>query len=168
MLVMPLVQMKLRTAQLPNALGASFGKVRNWNAQQSAFTKFHQGWDLEAPVGTPCRAIADGLIEYVGTHPQFGKQLILRFSKSGNRFQSVPGDMFFAQYAHLSVVMVKEGQQVRSGDTIALTGTTGNASAAAPHLHFEIRNTSNPNPGLGGSGRIDPAEILGYHHLVSS
>lgn len=166
--VAPLGTMKLRTAELPNAFGASFGKVRNWNAARHAFTKFHQGWDLEAAVGTPCRAIADGVIEYVGTHPQFGKQVILRFSKTGNRFQSVPGDVLFAQYAHLSAVLVKAGQEVGAGDTIALTGVSGNASGTAPHLHFEIRNTSNPNPGLGGVGRIDPAEILGYHYLVSS
>jgi murein DD-endopeptidase MepM/ murein hydrolase activator NlpD len=166
--VAPLATMKLRTAELPNALGASFGKVRNWSPAQHAFTKFHQGWDLEAPVGTPCRAIADGVIEYVGVHPQFGNQVILRFSKTGNRFQSIPGDVFFAHYAHLSAVLVKAGQEVRAGDTIALTGVSGNASGTAPHLHFEIRNTSNPNPGLGGVGRVDPAEILGYQYLVSS
>src|SRR5688572_9656599 len=51
-LVTPLIQMKLRTAELETAFGASYGKVRNWNAQQHAHTKFHQGWDLEAPVGT--------------------------------------------------------------------------------------------------------------------
>jgi len=166
--VNPLSHMKLRTAELPSALGASFGKVRNWSAPQHAHTKFHQGWDLEAPVGTPCRAIADGLIEYVGTHAQFGKQVILRFSKSSNRFQSIPGDTLFAHYAHLSAVLVTAGQEVRSGETIALTGISGNAEPSAPHLHFEIRNTANPNPGLGGAGRLDPAEVLGYHHLKSS
>ena len=168
MLTTPLLQMKLRTAELPSAFGASFGKVRSWDAAQHAHTKFHQGWDLDAPVGTPCRAIADGQIEYVGVHPQFGQQVILRFSRSGNKLQSLPGDTLFAAYAHLSAALVTVGQVVRAGDTIALTGVSGNASASAPHLHFEIRNTSNPNPGLGGVGRLDPAEVLGYHHLRSS
>lgn len=166
--VPPLAQMKLRTAELPSALGASFGKVRNWSAQQHAHTKVHQGWDLEAPIGTPCRAIADGLIHHIGNHPQFGVEVILRFSKSGNKLQSLPGDTFFAHYAHLSAVLVKVGQEVRAGDTIALTGATGNASASAPHLHFEIRTTSAPSPGLGLTGRVDPATILGYHYLASS
>jgi murein DD-endopeptidase MepM/ murein hydrolase activator NlpD len=164
----PLQTMKLRTTELPSAWGASFGKVRNWNAQQHAYTKNHQGWDLEAPIGTPCRAIASGSIEYVGTHPQFGLQVILRFSKSGNRFQSIPGDTLFAHYAHLSAVLVQPGMDVQEGATIALTGASGNASPTAPHLHLEIRTTSNPNPGLGLVGRIDPAEVLGYHHLRSS
>ena len=168
MLMTPLAQMKLRTAELPSAYGASFGRVRNWDSAQHAHTKFHQGWDLEAPVGTPCRAIADGWIEYVGVHPQFGQQVILRFSRTGNKLQSLPGDTLFAAYAHLSAALVAAGQAVTAGQTIGLTGVSGNASATAPHLHFEIRNTSNPNPGLGGVGRLDPAEVLGYHHLRSS
>jgi murein DD-endopeptidase MepM/ murein hydrolase activator NlpD len=166
-LVTPLAQMKLRTAELASALGASYGKVRNWSEPQQAHTKFHQGWDLEAPVGTACRAIADGIIEHVGFHPQFGNQVLLRFSRSGNQLESIPGDTFFAQYAHLSAVLVTVGQAVKAGDTIALTGTSGNASATAPHLHFEIRTTANPNPGLGATGRVDPATILGYQYLRS-
>ncbi len=83
MLVSPLVHMKLRTAALPTSLAATFGKVREWDQTQHEYKKFHQGWDLEAPIGTPCRAIADGIIHYVGHHPDFGSQVILRFSKSG-------------------------------------------------------------------------------------
>ena len=167
--VTPLVRMKLRTAQLPNAFGASFGHVRNWSAAHHRFTKFHQGWDLEAPIGTPCRAIAAGIISYIGNHRQFGWQVILQFSKSGRELQSTqPGDTYFAHYAHLSAILVRRGDVVVAGQTIALTGASGNASAKAPHLHFEIRNTSTPSPGLGGVGRIDPGEILGYQYLVSS
>jgi murein DD-endopeptidase MepM/ murein hydrolase activator NlpD len=168
MLVMPLVNMKLRTAELASSLGASYGRVRNWNSEQGAHTTFHQGWDLEAPTGTMCRAIANGYIEYVGTHSQFGKQVILRFSRSDNSVQSIPEDTLFAHYAHLSAIVVTAGQLVVAGEVIAKTGVSGNASATAPHLHFEIRNTSDPSPGLGGSGRIDPAEVLGYDFLKCS
>lgn len=164
--VPPLHRMKLRTAELSSALGASYGRVRNWNTRQGTYQKFHQGWDLEAPIGTPCRAIADGTIEYVGFHPQFGHQVILRFSKSGNQRQSIPGDTLFAHYAHLSgATTVEAGQTVRAGDTIAYTGASGNASPSAPHLHFEIRTTADPNPGRGEKGRVDPATVLGYHYL---
>ena len=166
MFVTPLVRMKLRTAQLASSLGASFGHVRNWNASTHAHTKFHQGWDLEAMVGTDCRAIADGMIEFVGIHPQFGNQVILRFSRTGNKLASIPGDTLFAHYAHLSAVLVNPGDEVAAGAVIARTGVSGNASAGAPHLHFEIRNTASPNPGLGGAGRIDPADVLGHHHLM--
>jgi murein DD-endopeptidase MepM/ murein hydrolase activator NlpD len=70
---------------------------------------------------------------------------------------------------HLSAgrVLAKDRKQVKAGEAIGLTGTSGNASSGAPHLHFEIRTTSNPNPGLGDVGRVDPATVLGYHYLRS-
>jgi murein DD-endopeptidase MepM/ murein hydrolase activator NlpD len=57
---------------------------------------------------------------------------------------------------------------VAAGQLIGFTGHSGNASSSAPHLHFEIRNTSNPNPGLGSIGRVDPTTVLGYNFLVCS
>lgn len=163
MIIDPLLNMKLRTKQLESSLGASYGHVREWSKNLKTYAKIHQGWDLEAPVGTSCIAIADGFIEYVDSDPVYGKQIILRFSRSGNRLQSIPGDTLFAHYAHLLTILVTVGQEVRSGGIIGQTGTTGNASAKAPHLHFEIRSV--PKPGKGLKGHIDPAEILGFHHL---
>jgi murein DD-endopeptidase MepM/ murein hydrolase activator NlpD len=167
MIVPPLKAMKLRTQSLPNAYGASFGKVRHWSQTQHAFTKFHQGWDLEANAGTPCFAIADGIITHVGNHPEFGTNIVLQFSGGESPLSSNPSDLF-AFYAHLSSASVASGQSVKAGQQLGLTGTSGNASANAPHLHFEIRNTSKPSPGLGGVGRVDPATVLGYQYLVSS
>lgn len=167
MFVTPLRVMKLRTQQLPNTYAAGYGKVRNWNTALKEYTKVHQGWDLEATSGTPCYAIAAGIITHVGMHPQFGKNVLLQFSKSGTVNQSTL-DTLFAFYAHLSVASVQVGKIVAAGDQIGLTGHTGNASANAPHLHFEIRKTSAPSPGLGLVGRMDPGEVLGYDYLVSS
>jgi len=109
------------------------------------------------------------LITHVGEHPQFGRNVLLQFSTHppAKPFMSNSGDLF-AFYAHLSVVLVSEGQPVRAGERIALTGATGNASVSAPHLHFEIRDVSTPSPGLGLKGRLDPATVLGYAYLVSS
>jgi murein DD-endopeptidase MepM/ murein hydrolase activator NlpD len=161
--------MRLRTKELANELGASFGKVRNWNSSAKKYEKFHQGWDLEAPTGTECYAIGDGVVVAVGTHPQFGNYVNLQITnaetvakKSPNSSQ--PTDLF-AFYAHLSQALVSVGQSVRAGDRVGLTGYSGNAQATAPHLHFEIRNTAATSPGLGNTGRIDPAEVLGHGHL---
>lgn len=167
MFTMPLKQMKLRTKDLESSYGASYGRVRVWNAALHHHTKFHQGWDLEAATGTPCYAIAEGVITHVGHHPQFGRNIVLQFSKSGRTGVS-PVDALWAFYAHLSHILVPKGKIVVAGEVIGATGHTGNASASAPHLHFEIRNTPNPSPGLGGTGRIDPATVLGYNYLVSS
>jgi murein DD-endopeptidase MepM/ murein hydrolase activator NlpD len=92
---------------------------------------------------------------------------VLQFSRSGlTRVSAL--DALWAFYAHLSVILVPAGKIVAAGEMIALSGHSGNASASAPHLHFEIRNTPNPNPGLGATGRVDPATILGYNYLVCS
>jgi murein DD-endopeptidase MepM/ murein hydrolase activator NlpD len=167
MFVMPLKNMKLRTKELESVYGASYGKVRIWNPATHHYTKFHQGWDLEASTGTPCYAICDGVITHTGHHAQFGWNVVLQFSRSGLTKVS-PVDALWAFYAHLSSYIVKKDQIVAAGDVIGFTGHSGNASASAPHLHFEIRSTSNPSPGLGSTGRIDPATILGYNYLVCS
>jgi murein DD-endopeptidase MepM/ murein hydrolase activator NlpD len=167
MFTMPLKKMKLRTKELESAYGSSYGKVRVWNSTTHHYTKFHQGWDLEAATGTPCYAICDGVVTHVGHHAQFGRNVVLEFSRSGLTGVCAV-DALWAFYAHLSSCVVKKGQIMNAGDVIGFTGHSGNASASAPHLHFEIRHTSNPNPGLGGTGRIDPATILGYNHLVCS
>ena len=167
MFLTPLKKMKLRTVNLESAYGASYGRVRKWSVAAHHFTKFHQGWDLEAPVGTRCHAICDGVITHTGRHAQFGKIIVLQFSKSGQTGVSTI-DPLWAFYAHLSEILVVENQIVTAGETIGFTGHTGNASAAAPHLHFEIRNTPLASPGLGATGRVDPATVLGYQYLVSS
>lgn len=164
---MPLKHMKLRTKDLESSYGASYGKVRNWNVALHQHKKFHQGWDLEAATGTPCYAIAGGAITHVAHHPQFGWNIVLQFSKSGQTNVS-PVDALWAFYAHLSHILLPKGTIVAAGQMIGLTGHSGNASASAPHLHFEIRNPPNHNPGLGGIGRLDPATILGYNYLVCS
>ena len=54
-------------------------------------------------------------------------------------------DVYLTHYAHCDTILVKEGQTVESGDTIATCGQTG---AATGHLlHFEIRKNGKPvNP----------------------
>jgi len=167
MFTMPLRRMKLRTKELESSYGASYGIVRKSSSAIHHYNKFHQGWDLEAATGTPCFAIADGVITNIGHHPQFGWNIVLQFSKSGLTGVS-PVDPLWAFYAHLTCPVVANGDTVRAGETIGVTGHSGNASASAPHLHFEIRNTPNPSPGLGNTGRLDPATILGYGYLVCS
>lgn len=66
-------------------------------------------------------------------------------------------------YCHLSISFVEEGQIVRRGDEIGLTGNTGNASTmtgADQHLHFEVRTVTGRVP-AGLAGRIDPAQLYG-------
>lgn len=136
-----------------------FGMTRNGG------TRAHSGIDLVAPVGTPIFAVADGVIEQTRlAHPMFGADILLKFkpvaawrgylARAGSKDDD---GVLFAHYAHLSVLRVIAGQRVRRGMLIGLTGTSGNADQAYPHLHFELRKVARPGTGAAGlHNRIDP------------
>lgn len=146
----PLDYMGIRRG-LPNH---GFGMVRNGG------TRPHQGWDLQAYVGTPIYAVADGLIEFVRVNSgDYGTQICASFENPNS-----PGTLLYAFYAHLSQIYVTEKMWVTEGLVIGLTGKTGNASKLPSvedeHLHFEIRTELSPGRGL--AGRIDPATLFGF------
>ncbi|MGW7413697.1 peptidoglycan DD-metalloendopeptidase family protein [Streptomyces sp. NPDC054863] len=107
----------------------------------------HTGQDFAVFDGESVRAVGDGTVHFTGCGDGFGNQVVLRH-----------GDGYFTQYAHLSVVRVRAGQRVAAGQTIGLSGSTGNVSG--PHLHFEVRVT----PWL-GSG-INPLPWLREHGVT--
>ena len=86
----------------------------------------HNGIDLAAPTGTPIYATADGLVERANW-----------FSSYGNYIQIGHGNAIETRYAHLSKIIVADGQQVRKGDLIGYVGSTGRSTG--PHLHYEVR-----------------------------
>lgn len=87
---------------------------------------FHDGVDIAAPEGTPIRAIDDGEVVYSDRLRGYGNMVIVRHA-----------DGFASVYAHNEKNLVREGQQVSRGETIARVGSTGRVTG--PHLHFEIR-----------------------------
>lgn len=136
-----------------NKTNNAYGMVRTGGKQA------HQGWDLLATPFTNCYAIADGTIYRLPVQSGYGTVVALEFEHRGRKL--------YAFYAHLSTVFVADKQLVRGGDTIALTGRSGNASNLTGddmHLHFEIR-TQLAHPGLGLAGRIDPVHIFGFTPL---
>ena len=129
----------------------TFGLVRT-NANGTP--RPHQGWDFEAPIGTPCFAIADGEVALVSSTGAYGNLVVIGFSFEGRKL--------YAAYAHLSSVEVATGEHVTKGQRIGCTGDSGNARGMAGpdlHLHFEIR--SEPHPGLGLGGRMTPKTVFG-------
>lgn len=87
---------------------------------------FHTGVDLAAPEGAPIAAAYCGRVAEAAQTPVRGKYLILEHS-----------DSFRTVYCHCRTLLVKEGDTVRAGETIAEVGSTGRATG--PHLHFELR-----------------------------
>ena len=89
-------------------------------------SSFHDGIDIAAPEGTPIRAIDSGEVIYSDQLRGYGNMVILRHAGG-----------FISVYAHNERNLVREGQQVSRGETIARVGSTGRVTG--PHLHFEIR-----------------------------
>lgn len=86
----------------------------------------HTGMDLSAPVGTPVRASADGIVTKIENDPGYGKVLVISH-----------GYGFSTLYGHNSQILVKVGQKVKRGDEISKVGNTGRSTG--PHLHYEVR-----------------------------
>ncbi len=89
----------------------------------------HDAIDILAPRGTPVLAAVDGTIRKLFTSKP-GGLTIYEFDESGT---------FVYYYAHLDrYASIREGDRVHCGDVIGYVGTTGNAAANTPHLHFAV------------------------------
>jgi murein DD-endopeptidase MepM/ murein hydrolase activator NlpD len=86
----------------------------------------HEGIDFLADAGSMVVAAAAGVVQYAGFHPQYGFMIDIDH-----------GNDLVSRYAHLSKLLVKEGDVVMRGRKLALTGNTGRSTG--PHLHFEVR-----------------------------
>ncbi|MBL1085599.1 M23 family metallopeptidase [Streptomyces actinomycinicus] len=121
-------------------LSASFAQAGgHWVAK-------HSGQDFAVPTGTEVVAAHGGTVVKAGPNgagdgPAYGNAVVVKH-----------GNGTYSQYAHLSRVDVKIGQIVKTGQHLALSGSTGNSTG--PHLHFEIRTT--PNYG----SAVDPVSFL--------
>ncbi len=95
------------------------------------------GWngvDIGTPVGTRLMAAAAGeviIAKNSGWNGGYGKYVVIAHP---NGTQTV--------YGHMSQVYVQYGQYVSQGESIGLSGNTGNSTG--PHLHFEVRGAVNP------------------------
>ncbi len=104
----------------------------------------HAGIDLANSIGTPIRAVSDGVVIDAGPTAGYGMWVKLRHA-----------DGTVTLYGHVNTTMVRVGERVMAGDQIATMGNRGNSTG--PHLHFEVL--------LGGTQRIDPVPWLAKRGL---
>jgi murein DD-endopeptidase MepM/ murein hydrolase activator NlpD len=100
-----------------------FGSERIFNGKTSSP---HQGLDFRVPSGTPVAAMNDGTV--LLARPLYFE---------GNFVVVDHGQGLLTLYMHLSGFKVKEGDQVKRGEIIGLSGSTGRATG--PHLHVAVR-----------------------------
>jgi murein DD-endopeptidase MepM/ murein hydrolase activator NlpD len=113
-------------------LTSHFGKRLNPFHREGE--EVHLGIDIAGPSGTPIRATADGVVRVATWKAGYGNVVVLNHDCG---FQS--------RYAHNSRLLVRSGDKVKRGQTIALMGATGRASG--PHCHYEIwRYNQRKNP----------------------
>jgi murein DD-endopeptidase MepM/ murein hydrolase activator NlpD len=97
----------------------------------------HKGIDVAMPVGTPLKAVMDGVVSAAQSGSgsrSYGLYVIIEHSGGKSTL-----------YAHMSKIMVKVGDNVTKGQIIGLSGNTGYSTG--PHLHFELRvNGVQTNP----------------------
>jgi len=108
--------------------------TQKFGANPSRYKRFgfpgHEGIDWGVPTGTPITACADGRVTRVyrgGVHP-YGIHIRVQHELDGAVYETV--------YAHLSGVLVSEGELVKTGQRLALSGNTGNSTG--PHLHLTV------------------------------
>ena len=89
--------------------------------------RFHNGIDINCDYGTTVRSPGDGTVMIVERRAGFG--LVIEIDH-GFGYKTI--------YAHLSTAMVKEGDKIKRGQTIAKSGNSGLSSG--PHLHYEVHH----------------------------
>jgi len=97
--------------------------------------QFHAGDDFSAKIGTPVKCTGDGVVSKAKFDTRFG-----------NYIEVDHGFGYKTIYAHLKDgLLVKKGDKVKRGQSIARLGNTGRSTA--PHLHYEVKfknKTVNP------------------------
>ena len=88
-------------------------------------TELHNGIDIAAAKGTGVAAVKSGVVTRVRTSATYGKVVEYRTA-----------DGYDVMYAHLSEILVKEGEEIKQGQIIAKSGDTG--LVTGPHLHYSV------------------------------
>ena len=120
---------------VPGEATSAFGSRSVFNGQPR---RPHSGADFRAATGTLVTAPNAGLVVLTGDTYFSGGSVILDH-----------GWGLYSYFAHLSEILVQEGDSVETGQSVGRAGATGRVTG--PHLHWTLR--------LGGA-RVDPLSLF--------
>lgn len=134
----PAQQLASRPAIWPYGDGHFIWPVEGGVISQG-FHSRHKALDIAVKIGTPVRAVDNGIVVKSGySTVGYGGRIIIDHQID-----------YTTHYAHLTQALVQEGDVVEKGQIIGYVGSTGNSTG--PHLHFELRDFGN---------LIDPRPLL--------
>jgi murein DD-endopeptidase MepM/ murein hydrolase activator NlpD len=110
-------------APIDSTVSEAFGTRRTFNGKLASI---HRGLDYHAKEGTPILAANGGTVVLAASLFYEGNCVIIDH-----------GQQFMTLYMHLSQIQVIEGEKVKEGQKIGLSGATGRATG--PHLHVAVR-----------------------------
>ena len=118
-----------------------FSPVKGIVTEKYSSKDKHFAVDIALAKNTPIKAVLTGTVIFADWTPTTGNVIILRHN---NGFLSV--------YKHSASLTKEQGEHVKTGEVIALAGTTGQDSSGI-HLHFELWKDGYP---------IDPQNFISF------
>lgn len=102
----------------------------------------HDGLDIAVGLGTGVAAVKSGTVLETKKSATYGNVLIYETN-----------DGYTVMYAHLDEFLVKQGQKIKQGEVVALSGNTG--LSTGPHLHYTL---------ISAGEKIDPITTVDLPH----
>jgi murein DD-endopeptidase MepM/ murein hydrolase activator NlpD len=124
--------------------------VRPYDAPDDPYAPGHRGVDVAAPLGSPVRASADGVVSFAGS---VAGNLTVTVDHTGGLKTS---------YSYLGTARVRKGQRVQRGDVVGEVGR-GHDASLPPNVHLSARRNNvyfDPLELYLGSGYADLVELV--------
>jgi murein DD-endopeptidase MepM/ murein hydrolase activator NlpD len=130
-----------------------------------SYVNYHHDYpanDIMCPIGSTFVAVTDGVVEFVSYEDEWTYQSTDPALKSGLAVGIIGDDGVRYYGSHLSAIAegIAPGVRVSAGQSLGLTGDSGNAKGTDPHVHFGISRPTYPEDWQVRRGEMNPYLFL--------